>query len=166
MDEAAPAQARSRWRSRLSIAGTILLGLVLVFVGYSCLKRNDRSSYSAPAQRLTAAPAGVTYLPGGMLYIIAQPDGSFLALDEQDRNDANRLNGCVIRWRPDLQAGLFQEDQRCGGATFNRDGSVIAGGAGLLRHPVRLAGKSVVVDIRQCMAPEDATVRPCKDFRH
>ncbi len=104
-------------------------------------------------------------MPNGMLYIVAQPDGSFLALDEQDRVAANRLNGCLVRWRPDIQPGIFQEDARCGGASFGRDGLPPSGGAGLLRHPVTVAGKNVVVDIRHCMAPEEGVVRLCKAFR-
>jgi hypothetical protein len=163
VDTAGP--VRKPWRNRLSIVATVLIALLLVVVGYSCLNKNDRSSYSAPVQRLTAAPAGVTYIPNGMLYIVAQPDSSVLALDEQDRIAANRLNGCIVRWRPDLENGVFQEDERCGGALFGRDGSPLSGGAGLLRHPVRLADKSAVVDIRHCMAPEDGAVRLCKDFR-
>jgi hypothetical protein len=38
----------------------------------------------------------------------------------------------------------------------------------MLHHPLRLADKSVVVDIRHCTAPEEgpsARPRPCSDFR-
>jgi len=136
--------------------------VALILAGYSCLKPNDRSSYAAPAQRLAAAPRGVTYDAIDRLYIVADPDGTFVALDEQDRMAANRQIGCVIRWRPDIEGGVFMEDPRCGGATFDRQGVPSSGGLPLLRHPTKLAGKRVVVDIRQCMAPENGAVRACK----
>jgi hypothetical protein len=154
---------RARLGNWLSIVVTVVVALALVWLGYSCIHHDDRSSYSAPAQRFIAG--GVTYLANGMLYVVAEPDGGLLAIDEQDRVQANRLNGCVVRWRPDLDGGLFQEDPRCGGATFGRDGAPLNGGLALLRHPLRVAGKNVVVDIRHCTAPEDTRVRPCKDFR-
>ncbi len=156
------APLRTRLRSLISLAVTLVAVLALVYLGYSCIHQDDRSSYSAPAARLTADK--VTYVANGMLYVVAQPGGGFVAVDEQDRVQANRLNGCVIRWRPDLDGGAFQEDSRCGGATFARDGSPESGGLPLLRHPVRVAGKNVVVDLRHCTAPENGLVRLCKDF--
>lgn len=152
---------RPRW---VSIGVIALVAIVLVLIGYSCLRPSDRSSYSAPAAQLAAAPEGVTYVANGMLYVVAQPDGSLLALDEIDRVPGSHQSGCVVRWRPDLQGGLFMQDQRCGGATFDRTGTPPAGGLPLLRHPLRLAGKRVVVDIRHCMAPENGTTRLCKDL--
>jgi hypothetical protein len=136
----------------------------LILVGYSCLKPNDGSNYAAPAQRLVDAPQGVTYDANDRLYIVAGPDGTFVALDEQDRMAANRQNGCVIRWRPDVEGGVFMQDARCGGATFDRQGVSRSGGLPLLRHPAKITGKRVVVDIRQCMAPENGAVRACNTF--
>jgi len=152
MSEVATQPVRSGHRRVLSIGSVVVALALLGLVGYSCFWPNDRSTYSAPAQRLAAA--GVTYIANGPLYIVAQPDGSFLALDEQDRVRDNYFSGCVVRWRGDLQGGIFQEDPRCGGATFDRAGMPVSGGAPLLRHPLRLAGKNVVVDSRQCVAPE------------
>jgi hypothetical protein len=142
--------------------GVALAGIVAAVVGYRCLHTTPRTSYTAPAARL--ATAGVTYVAFGRLYVVAQDDGTFLALDEQDRVPASRSSGCVVRWVPARDDGAFREDARCGGATFARDGSPLSGGLGLLRHPVRVAGKSVVVDIRQCMAPEDRVVKLCTAF--
>ena len=159
-----PAGRADRVRRWLLRGFTAVVVLLLVLLGYSCLRPNARSSYSAPAAALRAAPAGVTYAANGMLYVVAQPDGTFVAVDELDRITANRLNGCVVRWRPDLLGGVFQEDERCGGAVFERDGTARSGGLSLLRHPLRLAGKRVVVDIRQCMAPEQGPQRPCTEF--
>ena len=106
----------------------------------------------------------VTYDAIDRLYIVADPDGTFVALDEQDRTAANRQNGCVIRWRSDVEGGVFLQDARCGGATFDRQGVSRSGGLPLLRHLAKLAGKRVVVDIRQCMAPENGAVRACNTF--
>ena len=160
-----PAQEkRSRRRHWLSIGATAIGAVALILAGYSGLKPNDRSSYSAPAQRLAAAPRGVTYDAIDRLYIVADPDGTFVALDEQDRMAANRQNGCVIRWRSDVEGGVFLQDARCGDATFDRQGVSPSGGLPLLRHLAKLAGKRVVVDIRQCMAPENGAVRACKTF--
>jgi hypothetical protein len=140
--------------------------VLLGFAAYSCFWPQDRSTYSAPAAWFRQN--GVTYLANGPLYVVAQPDGGFLALDETPRSHDDVLNGCVIRWRPDVDGGVFQEDQRCGGDEFNRDGTPRDAGLPMLHHPLRLAGKSVVVDIRQCVPPEAgpaAPPRPCSAFR-
>src|SRR5581483_4735276 len=81
---AAPAVAHAagglrRWLPRL---GVVVLALGGSALAWSCFAHGDRSSYTAPVARLAAASAGVTYLPRGHLYIVAQPDGSLLALDE------------------------------------------------------------------------------------
>jgi hypothetical protein len=155
-----------RWLSRAGITVMVVLALLL---GYSCFWPQDRSSYTALAARLTQD--GVTYVANGPLYVVLQPDGGFLALDETPRVHADFLNGCVIRWDPDQAGGVmgtFHADERCGAAVFGRDGTPVAGGLPMLRHPVRLAGKSVVVDIRQCIPPEEgpaAMPRSCSVFR-
>jgi hypothetical protein len=155
-----------RWRRWLSIAATVAVCAALALVAYSCFKPSGRPTYSAPAQRLR--DAGVTYVARGTLYVVAEPDGSFVALDEQERNQANRLSGCVIRWRPEVQGGVFQEDPRCGGATFDRAGASQSGGQALLRHPLKLDGKGnderVLVQTEKCFAPENGFVRACSAF--
>ncbi len=162
-----PAVAEQRpagvWRGRLLTLACIVALLLLIVLGYSWFHHSDRSTYSAPVARLTTN--SVTYLANGGVYVVAKPDGTFIALDQQDPNRANRLDACVVRWRPDLQGGILQEDPRCGGATFDGQGNATSGGPGLLHHPVRLAGKRVVVDIRQCMAGENGVVKDCADFR-
>lgn len=107
---------------------------------------------------------GVTYVANGSLYVVAQPDGTLAALDERDRQTSHRLDGCVVRYLPGVDAGVFMEDARCGGARYNLDGSPQTGGPPLLRHSIRLAGKQAVVDIRHCTAPESGVAMSCKQF--
>src|SRR5581483_6841402 len=147
-----------RWLPRLGVAA---LALGLSALVWSCFSHGDRSSYTAPVARLTAASAGVTYLPRGHLYIVAQPDGSLLALDEALPQPAAGTSGCAVEWRPELAGGSFHARPGCGDATFARDGTAQAGGAPLLRHPLRVAGKNAVVDIRQCAAGANGPARPC-----
>src|SRR5579883_818173 len=99
-----PAKGLRRWLPRLGVAALALgfAALIWSFVGHG-----DRSSYSAPVARLTAASAGVTYLPRGQLYIVAQPDGSLLALDEALPEPPAGTQGCAVVWRPDPAGGVF-----------------------------------------------------------
>ncbi|HEY7295804.1 MAG TPA: hypothetical protein VH916_12235, partial [Dehalococcoidia bacterium] len=144
-----PARSGGRTRRWLPRLGVVALALGFAGLAWSCFAHGDHSTYSAPIARLAAASAGVTYLPRGHLYIVAQPDGSLLALDEALPSPPAGTNGCGVQWRPDVAGGIFQARPGCGEATFAHDGTAPTGGVPLLRHPVRLAGKNVVVDIRQ-----------------
>lgn len=160
-----PPRSPGRLRRWLPRFGVAVLAVGFVALAWSCFGHGDRSSYAAPVARLTAASAGVTYLPRGRLYIVAQPDGSLLALDEALPEPPAGAHGCVVEWRSDVAGGVFQARSGCGAATFARDGSARSGGAPLLRHPVRLAGKSAVVDIRQCAAQAGGPARSCASLR-
>ncbi len=158
----APAGGLRRWLPRLGASALVLGASALV---WSCFVHGDRSSYSAPLARLAAASAGVTYLPRGHLYIVAQPNDSLLALDEALPSPPAGTGACAVEWRPDLSGGVFQARLGCGDATFARDGTAQAGGAPLLHHVVRLAGKNAVVDIRQCATQAGGPARPCVALR-
>lgn len=162
-DEAAelPGQIR-RWLPRLGVVALALAASALV---WSCFGHGDRSSYAAPVARLASASAGVTYLPRGRLYIVAQPDGSLLALDEALPDPPAGRHGCAVQWRPDVSGGVFQARPGCGDASYARDGASRSAGAPLLRHPLKLAGKNAVVDIRQCAAEAGGPARPCTALR-
>ncbi len=164
-DSEAPAPASGRLRRWLPRLGIAVLALGGSALAWSFLAHGDRSHYSAPVAQLAAASAGVTYLPRGHLYIVAQPDGALLALDEALPDPPAGTHGCAVEWRPDVAGGLFQARPGCGEATFARDGTAQTGGAPLLRHPLRLAGKHAVVDIRQCAAQAGGPARPCSALR-
>ncbi|HLZ69684.1 MAG TPA: hypothetical protein VKV26_07200 [Dehalococcoidia bacterium] len=163
--EVAPAGSTGllrRWLPRLGVAAIALAAAALV---WSCFGHDDRSVYSAPIARLASASAGVTYLPRGHLYIIAQPDGSLLALDEVLPAPPAGADTCAVQWRPDLAGGVFQARPECGAAAFTRDGTAQGGGAPLLHHALRLSGKNAIVDLRRCTPALGGAARSCAALR-
>lgn len=137
-------------RPVLLIAAVLLLAFA-VYTGYSCLRSGGNGSFSGPVDHFP--PGSVTYLQAGGTYLVRQPDGAFIALSEQEADDADRTAGCVIRWRPDLAAagerGVFRDD--CHGVLFNRQGTAVQGSAPpMQRRPVTVSGSTVTVQLTHC----------------
>lgn len=147
------------------IVTTILSIGALGYLGYSCVSSaGSGSSYSAPVSRFS--PDSVTYLAAARTYLVRQTDGTFIALSEIEPDQPDRIGGCVIRFRPDLQAngvmGVFRDD--CHGALYGRDGRPLTGSAApMQRHPVESSGTEVRVLFTVCLSGSDGTtVEPCR----
>jgi hypothetical protein len=144
-----------------------LLGLASsAFLIYSCSHAPPVGSFSAPINRFPAN--SVTYLSSGRSYLVRMEDGSFLALSEVDADPANRLKGCVIRYRPDLtgagKQGAFRDD--CSGALFDLEGLAIEGGSPpMQRHPVQVTDRNVSVRFKICISggPGGGAAEPCRE---
>jgi hypothetical protein len=149
----------------VAVVTAILLLGAFGYLGYTCVHASPAGSFVAPITRF--APGSVTYLAQGRTYLVRSDDGSFLALSEVEANAADRLAGCVIRFRPDLSAGdekgVFRDD--CHGTVFNHEGIAVQGSSDpMQQHPV-LAGKSdISVRLRECLAGGgNSSVEPCRE---
>ena len=104
----------------------ILVALALVattYFGYSCFSaRTPGTTFIDDVAHYP--PGSVTYLTSGRSYLVRTPSGDFLALSEIESQPADRVGGCVIRYRPDLQSngemGVFRDD--CHGDLYDRAG--------------------------------------------
>jgi hypothetical protein len=152
-------------RPVLAIAALIVVALIGI-AGYSCIRSSGgRDSFSAPESRFP--PGTVTYIAAGRFYLVRNDNGNFLALSEVEDSQADRIAGCLIRYRPDLsagnQAGVFRDD--CHGTQFDRQGVAIDGSApAMQQHPVRVAGGTVTVRFRDCLAGGGSPdPEPCRE---
>lgn len=144
----------------------ILVVAALVFSTYSCLRSSaGAGTFTAPVSQF---PAGsVTYVAADHMYVIHSDDGAFSSLSEVEADQADRLAGCLIRYRPDLssagETGVFRDD--CHGTLFNRAGVAIQGSApAMQQHPVRAGKDTLVVDIKACMSGGDSpSNEPCRE---
>lgn len=146
------------------IIGSLLLLALIGYLGYSCAATlGGSANYSAPVSRF--APNSVTYLAGSGTYLVRLADGSFLALSEAEATSADRVAGCVIRYRPDLSAGgqqgVFRGD--CHGTLYNRMGIAVQGSAlPMQRHPVNVRGNQVIVMPKQCLQSGTNQPQACR----
>jgi hypothetical protein len=145
-------------RPVLIVAALLILALA-AYGGYACVQSTSGgSTFSDSVAHY--APGSVTYLASARTYLVRQADGSFLALSDAEANEADRIAGCLIRYRPDLRAagetGVFWDD--CHGVLFNRMGAAVQGSsAPMQRHPVSASGGRVTVRITSCV---DAANQP------
>jgi hypothetical protein len=148
------------------IVAVILLAIVAGYLGYACVHSSSGSS-TFTDQVNHYAPGSVTYIAPARTYIARQPDGSFLALSEIEAAQADRVAGCVIRYRPDLSAGsetgIFRDD--CHGVVFNREGLPIDGASPpMQRHPITSDGKTMALHFRMCLGPTgEGQEQPCRE---
>jgi hypothetical protein len=158
MDEEGGSQAPDEpgnWPLRpvLTVATVLLAGL-LIFAGYSCIRSSGGGdTFSAPESRFP--PATVTYIASDRFYLVRDDAGAFLALSEVEDSPADRIAGCLIRYRPDLsaanQSGAFRDD--CHGLLFDRHGVATDGSATpMQQHPVQVADGTVTVRFKTCIA--------------
>jgi hypothetical protein len=152
-------------RPVIAIAALLLAG-VLIYAGYSCVRAaGGGGTFTAPEKQF---PTGtVTYVAPGRFYLVRDNGGSFLALSEVEDSAADRIGGCVIRYRADLntgdQKGVFRDD--CHGTLFNPEGIAIDGSAPpMQQHPVRVNNGTVAVPLRACIAGGGGTTpEPCRE---
>ena len=147
------------------IIAAILAACVAGYLSYSCISAAGAGAgFSAPVSRFS--PDSVTYLDAGRTYLVRQPDGGFLALSEAEPDRQDQISGCVIRYRPDLQAGgttgVFRDD--CHGALYGRDGQPLGGsGPPMQRHPVEVNGSQVRVNFAVCLSGSgDQSAEACR----
>jgi hypothetical protein len=152
-------------RPVLAVAAVLLVGL-LIYAGYSCVRSSGGSdSFSAPVNRFPLD--SVTYVAPGRFYLVHTDTGAFVALSEVEDAPADRIAGCLIRYRPDLgsgdEKGVFRDD--CHGTLFNRDGDAVEGSApSMQRHPVRVTNGNVTVPLKECIAGGGAaTPEVCRE---
>jgi hypothetical protein len=136
------------------VVAAILLLAAATYIGYSCTRSIGRGGGFSD-QVSHYATGSVTYLAAGRSYLVRREDGSFVALSEVEADPADRVAGCLIRYRPDLsaagQTGVFRDD--CHGVLFSRDGIAIQGSAPPMeQHPVQVSGSQVSVRFNVCQA--------------
>lgn len=140
----------------LRVVVALLVLLVLAAAGifiHSCSQSTASASVFSD-QISHYAPGSVTYLANARSYLVRANDGSFLALSEVEAAEADRVAGCLIRYRPvssaNAQAGVFRDD--CHGTLFNSQGIAVSGDAPpMQRHPTVVSAKMVSVQLRVCL---------------
>ncbi len=148
------------------IVFAVLLLVAAGFAVYSCT-RSATSDGTFSDKVADYPPGSVTYLASGRTYLVRENDGSFLALSEVEAASADRQQGCIIRYRPDLsaagQAGIFRDD--CHGTLFNREGLAVRGDAPpMQQHPVQVEGSGMSVRFTSCRATTaGAAPEPCRE---
>jgi len=137
----------------------------ITYLGYSCF--SARPPGTTFADDVAHYPQdSVTYLAAGRSYLVRATTGDFLALSETEPQPADRVAGCVIRYRPDLQSngetGLFRDD--CHGDLYDRAGEPLTPGqVPMQRHPVMSSEHTVVVRFGDCLSGEgDHPAEACR----
>lgn len=127
-------------------------GLMLV----NCLRAAPATSYTTRADAVpTDAPL---FLSTYGVYLIRGASG-VVALDYNEPRPQNPDQTCIIRWRETVESGgrrgFLRSD--CTGALYDLEGAPVDGrGPPLRRHPVANSGQNVTVDLRRCIAPDEA----------
>ncbi|MGI8551071.1 MAG: hypothetical protein ACR2PL_09865 [Dehalococcoidia bacterium] len=136
------------------IVAALLLLAAAAYTGYACFSARGNSS-TFTDQVASYPPDSVTYIAQDHSYLVRTADASFLTLSEVEAQDADRVSGCIIRYRPDLSAGdvhgVFRDD--CLGTLFNRMGIAVQGSAPpMQRHPTLVHDKTVTIYPKACEA--------------
>ncbi len=136
--------------------------LAVAFLASTFIRGRPSSTFEIPLAQL--APNDPVYVSTKGFYLVRQPSGDVLALDEHSASREDYLNGCVIRYRETLQGdgrtGLFRGD--CSGTRYDLTGAPLdAGSAPMKRHPVTVSGDTVKVQVNTCLDAAGGTV-PCK----
>lgn len=148
-----PHQGGVPLRPVLAVAAILLLVLI-AYGAYSCSQSLAQGAVFR--DQVSHYPVNsVTYLSAGRTYLVHLGNGSFIALSEIESSPADRADGCIIRYRPDVSAagqrGVFVDD--CKGVDFNTMGIAIQGTAPpMQRHPVSVHGGAVTVSLKSCLA--------------
>ena len=138
--------------------------LAVAFLGSTCIRGGGRrSTFEAPLSRF--APDDPVFVSTKGLYVVRLAAGEVLALDHNESRREDTINGCVIRYRETLQAagrtGLFRSD--CTGTLYDLTGTPVECAAPpMKRHPVKVEGNTLKVDLNTCTEGATGRTVPCK----
>lgn len=137
--------------------------LAVAFLASTCVRGGEDTTFSAPLERFRVDDP--VYVSSKGFYLVRLASGDVLALSDQEARRADRLSGCLIRYRETVQAagrtGLFRSD--CTGTLFDLTGTPVEGTAPpMKRHPLTVSGGKLNVDLTTCLDGANGQRVRCK----